>query len=57
MKNLFSYVKMGQKVLTSGDIKIEKKNYRNKISIHLRDVDIKIVLVSNKFSSSEKSYK
>ena len=25
IKNLFSYVKMGQKVLTSGDIKIEKK--------------------------------
>ena len=48
---------MGQKVLTSGDIKIEKKIYRNKISIHLRDVDIKIVLVSNKFSSSEKNYK
>ena len=25
MKNLFSYVKIGQKILTSGDIKIEKK--------------------------------
>ena len=41
---------MGKEVLTFGDIKIEKKIYRNKTPIFLKDVDIEKVLVSNKIS-------
>ena len=41
------------------DIEIEKKkkNYRNKTTIFLKDVDIEKVLVSNKISFGEKNYK
>ena len=46
---------MGDKILTFGDTEIEKsKFYRHKTPILLKDVDIETVLVSNKFSFSEK---
>ena len=49
---------MGKKILTFGDIEIEKsKFYHNKIPVHLRDVDIEKVLVSNKIYFDEKNYK
>ena len=48
---------MGKEILTFGNIKTEKKNfYRNKIPVHLRDVDIEKVLVSNKISFGEKYF-
>ena len=49
---------MGKEILTFGDTQIEKsKFYRHKTPILLKDVDIETVLVSNKFSFSEKKYK
>ena len=45
---------MGREILTFGDIEIEKKNYRSKTPVFLKDVDIEKVLVSNKISSAEK---
>ena len=58
MKNFISYIKMGKKILTFGDIEIEKTEfYRNKILIPLTDVDIEKVLTSNKISFCEKNYK
>ena len=49
---------MGQEILTSGDIKIEKyKFYPHKTPIFLKDLDIENVLVSNKISFAEKNYK
>ena len=48
---------MGKEILTFGNIKTEKnKFYRNKIPVHLRDVDIEKVLVSNKISFGEKYF-
>ena len=47
---------MGTKILTFGDIEIEKNEfYRNQIPILLKDVDIKKVLVSYKISFGEKT--
>ena len=40
---------MGKEILTFGKIEIEKKNYRQKASTFLRDVNIEKVLVSKKF--------
>ena len=46
---------MGKEILTFGDIKIEKsKLYRNKIPVHLRNIDIDKVLVFNKISFGKK---
>ena len=46
---------MGEEILMSGDIKIEKdKLYRYKSSIFVEDVDINKVLVSNNISFGEK---
>ena len=39
------------------EIEKKKKNYRNKTTIFLKDVDIEKVLVSNKISFGEKNYK
>ena len=45
-KNLLSPIKTSREILTFGGIKIEKnKFYRNKISVHLRDLNIEKVLV------------
>ena len=49
---------MGKKVLTFGDIEIEKKKiYRRKSHASIRDIDMEKVLVSNKVSSGKKIYK
>ena len=49
---------MGKRVLTFGDIEIEKdKFHRCKSHIFLEDVDIENVLVSSKISAVEKCYK
>ena len=49
---------MGKKILMFGDIEIEKyKFYHHKSPILLEHADIEKVLVSNKISSGEKSYK
>ena len=49
---------MGKEILMFRDIWIEKnKFYRHKASIHLRDVDIEKVLVSNKVSFGKNNYK
>ena len=49
---------MGKKILAFGYIEIKKdKFYRHKTPILLEDVDIEKVLVSNKISSDEKTYK
>ena len=53
----FSYIKMGKKILTFGNIEIEKKNLPSKDSYFLEDVDIEKLLVSNKISLGEKNYK
>ena len=46
---------MGKEILTFGNIEIEKnKFYRHKTPILLEDVDIEIVIVSNKISFGEK---
>ena len=46
---------MGEEILMSGDIKIEKdKFYRYKSSIFVEDLDINKVLVSNNISFGEK---
>ena len=49
--------RISKEIITFGDIKIEKKNFRYKSPIFLKDVDIEEVLVSNKISFGEKSYK
>ena len=57
-EHFLSHVKMGKETLTFDDTEIEKnKFYRYKSPVHLRDVDIEEVLVSNKTSSGEKNYK
>ena len=48
---------MGKEILTFGKIEIEKKNYRQKASTFLRDVNIEKVLVSKKFLLVKKNYK
>ena len=49
---------MGKEILTFGDIKIEEnKFYLTNAPVFLKDVDIEKVLVSNKISFGEKSYK
>ena len=49
---------MDKEILTFGDIEIEKnKFYCNNTLIFLKDVDIEKMLVSNKISFGEKSYK
>ena len=49
---------MGKKILTFGDIEVEKnKFYRHKTPVFLGDVDIEKVLVYNKSSFGEKNYK
>ena len=51
-------MEMGKKILMFGDIEIEKyKFYHHKSPILLEHADIEKVLVSNKISSGEKSYK
>ena len=58
IKNLLSYIALGKEILRFGDIAIEKnKFYCNKIPVFLKDEDIEKVLVSNKTSFGEKSYK
>ena len=45
---------MGKETLTFGNIEIEKKkNYRNKTTTFLKDIDIEELLVSNKISFEE----
>ena len=49
---------MGKEILTFKHTETEKnKLHRNKIPVHLRDVDIEKVLVSKKISFGEKHYK
>ena len=48
---------MGKENLTFGDIEIEKRIYRHKTSILLRDVDTEKVLVPKKIPFGEKNYK
>ena len=49
-------MKIGKAILTFGNIEIEKnKFFCNKIPVHLRDVDIEKVLVSNKIYSGKKN--
>ena len=56
-KIIFIYIKMRKKILTFGDIEIEKtKFYIYKIPFPLRDVDIEKLLVSNKISSGKKNF-
>ena len=51
-------MKVAKEILTFGDIEIEENKFDcNKISVHLRDVDIEKVLLSNKISFGEKNYK
>ena len=48
---------MGKKMLTFGDIEVEKsKFYRNNTPIFLKDVNIVKVLVSSKIYFGEKNY-
>ena len=57
-KNLLSHIRMGKEIVMFDDIENDKnKFYRHKSRIFLKDVDIEKVLVSNKISSDEKSYK
>ena len=49
---------MGKEIFTFGDVEIEKNIfYRHKTPILLGAVDIEKVLVSNKISFGEKTYK
>ena len=49
---------MDKEILTFGNIEIEKnKFHRHKTSIHLGDVDVEKVLVSDNISFDEKNYK
>ena len=48
---------MGKEILTSGNIRVEKKSYCHKGCVPLRDADIEKVLLSNKISLGEKNYK
>ena len=55
-KKIFSYIKMGKKILTFGDIEIEKNNfYLHKSPIFKKDVDIEKVLVSKKILFGKKN--
>ena len=56
--HLLLHLKMGKKILTFGDIKIEKHIfYRYKSPYFFEDADVENVLVSNTISSGEKDYK
>ena len=58
MQNLISYIKIDKEILTFGNTEIEKsKFHRHKTSIHLGDVDVEKVLVSDNISFGEKNYK
>ena len=48
---------MDKEILTFANIEIEKKIYRNKTPIFLKDVDIEKVLLPSKISFGEKTYK
>ena len=53
---------MSKEILIFGDIEIEKKKKKNKITgvrvlFFKKDVEVDKVLVSKKFSSGEKNYK
>ena len=48
-------MKVGKEILTFGNIRIEKKNYRHITLIFLGDVNFEKVLVSNKIIFGEKS--
>ena len=49
---------MGKEILAFGEIEIEKNKFcRHKGPTFLKDVDIEKVLLSNKISSGEKTYK
>ena len=57
-KNLLSHINMSKKILTFGDVEIEKKKFhRHKTPIFLEDVDVDIkkLLVSNNITSGEKT--
>ena len=55
---MLSRKKIGREILKLGDIEIEKHRfYCHKNPIFIKNVDIEKVLVSNKISSAEKSYK
>ena len=55
-KDLLSHKKLGEEFFTFWDIETEKNRfYRNKTPIFFKDVDIDIVLVSNKISFGEKT--
>ena len=57
-KNFLSRIKPGKKILRFGDIEIKQDQfYQCKSRIFSEDIDIKYVLLSNKISSGEKSYK
>ena len=57
-KDLLSHKKLGEEFFTFWDIETEKNRfYRNKTPIFFKDVDIDIVLVSNKISFGEKNFK
>ena len=53
---IFSYIKIGKKLLTFSDIEIEKNNfYLHKSPIFKKDVDIEKVLVSKKILFGKKN--
>ena len=56
--NLFSYIKMVKKILTSSNIEIKKKNFTTiRPLFFLGDVNIENVSVYKKISFGEKNYK
>ena len=56
-KNLLSHIKMNRQSLKFGDIKIGKKIFTAIKVIFFKDVDTENLLVSNKISFGEKTYK
>ena len=54
-KLFVSHITMGKEILTFGNIRVEKKSYRHKGCVPLRDADIEKVLLSNKISLGEKT--
>ena len=55
---MLSHIKIAKKILTFGNIEIEKnKFYSHKSPAFLNDVDIKKVLISKKTCSGKKNYK
>ena len=57
-ENLLLHIRMGKEIFTFGNIEIKKKFfYCNETPIFLRVADTEKVLVSNKNSFGEKSYK